>query len=194
MKNDRLLRHYAKQIKKNLQGRKLALRWKNQEVEEFLTEELGIEADVFITRNSKRIDGVKSFSDEILQNKSNEYLLLISPDLKWNKTDAERYEKMGYVEGETLFWCAPKPTTISFKDNYKRNVYKDSFGNYVSSKSAVNIELCGVDSYVEIGENVDFTNATVKIHSGVKLVFKDDAKCYWTKLELKDNASLIVYE
>lgn len=194
MKNQNIWKVLMKDIKQRLDGRKLVLRWKNNEFEELLFYETRLKADFYVTRNPHFVDNVETFSDEILRNKSNEYLLVILSALKWNKSDADRYKAMGYVEGKDILWCSSKPEIIRFENSSIASVYEDASRNYLSSKSKVNIELCGTNNYVEIGENVDFSNMNLKIHNGVHLIFKDNANCYWSSLELKDGDTLIVYE
>lgn len=91
------------QIKDNLNGREIVLRWKAPAFEKRLYEQLKIKASFYVTRDQRRINATDSFSDTQILDKANKYLLVIGEDLRWNQADSDRYLRGGIEKTEMCF-------------------------------------------------------------------------------------------
>lgn len=178
-------------------NRKLVFRWKCSDIEDAIFNEFGLKADFYVTRNKARIDNVNTFSDEVLRGNSHLYYLLIFPELKWNDFDYKLYSDMGYSYEDDFLWLTQKPKLLSFPlDEFYGggNKYIDIFGNTINSFSNALIEVCGINSFVEIGKNVVLPKTKIRIGNNVKLIIKDNSLVKPAYLTLVDGSSLFIGE
>lgn len=120
-------------ISHNINGRKLVLRCQHNQFEKALFDNLGMKADMRVTRNPSRQNGVDIFSDEIILEKSDQYYLVITEEMTWNSADADRYLKAGYRDEKDILWICPKPEVIETKSEYF--TYSDIRGNMLEKQT-----------------------------------------------------------
>ncbi|MBQ3256198.1 MAG: acyltransferase [Oscillospiraceae bacterium] len=179
-------------IGKYIGDRKLVLRWKNPAVEKAIYDALNIKPVFYVTRASHRFDNEESFSDEMLAGKSDEYYLVICPELKWNQADHDRYAKMGYTYKKDIFWLAPRSETVNA--NSSNFTYEDDFGNKINAKSKINVQFCGCNSSITIGENVIFPQAMIKVGNNVNLSIGSNTIISSAQFTFAEHATLQVGE
>ena len=148
------------QIKDNLNGREIVLRWKAPEFEKQLYAQLQMKTVFYVTRDKRRVNGIDSFDDSEILGKSDQYVLVIGEDLRWSQAETDRYARGGYREGRDLFWLNTKPAVAESKGNQKF-VYSDSYNNTLVSYSPCSVRFVGNDSHVKIGKNVVLPKGTL---------------------------------
>lgn len=186
-------------IRQNIGTRKLVLRWKDEEIEQEIFDKLGIKAEFYVTRSQDRIDNTTTFSDEVLRDKSKDYFLVILFGLKWNDFsrlggDDKRYLGMGYEYEKDVLWFQPKPEHICVESNSTEYSYANKYGNRINSKSKANIEFCGINSFVDIGNNVKMPKEYIRIGNGVRLIIKDNVNLSMAHFIFADNTNFEVEE
>ena len=78
------------QIKDNLNGREIVLRWKAPEFEKQLYAQLQMKTVFYVTRDKRRVNGIDSFDDSEILGKSDQYVLVIGEDLRWSQAETDR--------------------------------------------------------------------------------------------------------
>ena len=96
-----LRKHYnfediCKIISANIGNRKLALRWKNSEIEKAIYENCGLKADCYFSLDKKRCMEEDTIHQSEIQGKSDEYYAVIF--LNWNENDYKQMFLGGYEE------------------------------------------------------------------------------------------------
>ena len=75
----------CKIISENIGNRKLALRWKNSEIEKAIYEHCGLKADCYFSLDNKRCKEENTVHQSEILGKSDEYYAVIL--LNWNQDD-----------------------------------------------------------------------------------------------------------
>ena len=177
-------------IQKNIAGRKLVLRYKDSDFENYLFVNSGIRADFYITRNKARVNNKDTFLDEIVKGGAQDYYIVITKELKWNQFDYERYKKMGYEDNTDILWVRPQPKRIVTDSNTD---YCDERGNIIKAGSKAIIDLNGIDSYVEIGRNVTMPAFPISIGNGVSIRIEDNCVIKPKGLLFAERSSLMIH-
>ena len=136
-------------IKKNKKYRKLVMRSKHNSFESQLAK-YGIKVDFYTTRNLLRVNNKDCFSDEILQNNSDKYFFILSPEAKFNKNDNDRYKSYGFNEYVDYIWYCRESTKLKINKN---TPYNDIYGNNIISLSYALLSVNGYCSKIKIGCN-----------------------------------------
>ena len=144
-------------ISRNIGNRKLAIRWKNKEVENTIFENCGIKADCYFSLDMKKCQQADTLHQSELYGKSDKYYAVIL--LNWNKTDYEQMFLGGYKEYDDYVFFSQQASIIQGDD--KLNHYEDFWGNILETKSKVNVKFLGKNSRVTIGEDVKLLNNLV---------------------------------
>lgn len=175
-------------ISKNIGNRKLVMRWKDESFEKYLYSKTGIKVDFYLTRSNSRVDNVATFADEVIDQKNDQYYLVLTSALKWNRGDYERYQQMGYSDITDMYWFSHKPQVYKYGDG----VIADEYGNYFKAESNAKVVMCGINSCVSIGKNVVLPDKTINIGSNVRLVIGDNSRLYTNRLIFASGASLTI--
>lgn len=145
-----------KTIKKNISGRKIALRWKDESFEKIMAEE-GLMASIYISDAPERIDNIHTFPSSFLKEKRSEYYLIICPAMRQNAYENEKYSKYGYEDGRDILWMCHLPFSCEQAEKYD---------NKFKIESDINVMFTGWGASVSIGKNVKFPkNKSIVVHS-----------------------------
>ena len=176
-------------ISKNLNGRKIAFRYKDDLFESEL-ERFGLEVDIRISTNLNLIKkGVTP--ESALYNKSKEYLIVICPSWPWNENDSNRYSNAGYVEGRDVIWCS-KNHVLTPK---LHDVVTDNHNNSVEchSEQALKTKFVfkGKNSHIHIERNTILPERIVVANDG-NLRVGENCKIYSNLVHLSHGATISI--
>ncbi len=171
-------------IKKNINDRKLLLRYKNPVIEKKL-KDAGLDIYGYVTRDVRRCNNFDCFSDEILKGKSNEYYLLILPELRFNKADDDRYQSFGFRKNKDYIWFYQEFNTASLK-------YKDEFNNSLDINSNIKIGINGLNNKVVVGKRVKLNGVRFNLNNNCKVFIEDNVVFKPAYLFMADNTELII--
>lgn len=82
--SSKMLEAIAKQIKEKIGERKLVMRWKDEDIERYLQENLSTRPSFYISRDVGKIDNKSTFHETVIDGKKDEFLILIMPQLNLN--------------------------------------------------------------------------------------------------------------
>ena len=171
-------------IKENINDRKLLLRYKNPVIEKQLSD-AGLHVDGYVTRNINRCNNEDCFSDELLNGRSNEFYLLILPELKFNKSDDERYQKFGLKKYKDYIWFYQEYNIDSIS-------VTDEFNNRFDINSHINLGINGINNKVVIGKNVKLNGLRFNLSNNCKIFIEDNVVFKPAYIFMADNTELII--
>ena len=163
-------------IRTKSKGRKLALRWKNEKIENMLAEN-GLYADIYISESLNRIQNDENtYSSNFLDGKSQEYYIIV-PDYAQNIADVERYKKIGFHDIEDILWINHFPSIIKGKES-------DIYGNVCENYTETPIKFRGFGASTYIGKNVKLPKNGLSLKSDchVHIGNNTDISAWWISL------------
>lgn len=172
-----------KTIKDNLNGRKIALRWKDEAFEKIMEQE-GLAAAVYISDAPQRIDNIHTFPSSFLEKRKNEYYLIISSALQQNVYEKEKYTKYGYKDERDILWMYHQPI-----DGEQAEKYDNQF----QSESEIDVKLTGWGANVKIGKNVKFPkDKSLVVHSDSIVYIGDYVNIYGCSITLSSGSEIVI--
>lgn len=186
--------HIINKTFENYNGRKIVI-WGSYGISKSISgglkEKYGIDTAFYVDNDTAKIDEKYVFSPENLSGKSDKYYVIIP--IAFYQSIREKLVEGGYSPDVDYYYfsdCVLQQTP---------EYYEDAHGNKIIGKCK-GLKFCfsGFNSVIEIGDNVQFRNASFYIHSDSKIVIGNNVQIveselyiYNARLEMKCGCDIV---